>query len=194
MITNKFQKFLQLVADNKLLFFTVIFVVVAILGRFVVHLPNFTPIGALALFAGFYLPKRYAVILPIAVMFVCDLFIGFYNPAVMLVVYGSFIGITLAVGLLKKHRSALVIGGATLASSLVFFLTTNFAVWAFANYYEHTLAGLLYCFTLALPFLKYSLMGDFFWVAIFFGSYAYYVLREKRSLPLGDLQAVTVKI
>jgi hypothetical protein len=173
--------------------FSVLCVVAAIVGRFVVHLPNFTPIGALALFAGFYLPRRFAVVLPLAVMFICDLFIGFYNPLVMVVVYISFAAVAYLAGMVLAKKDMFVIGGATLAGSLFFFLTTNIAVWAFTDYYAHTVTGLLYCLTMGLPFLKYAMVGDIFWSTVFFGSYAYFVLRQPRA-ALGAPQLVSVKM
>ena len=54
------------------------------------NLPNFAPIAAMALFGGTYLNKKYALIVPLLAMFLADLFIGFYTPAVMVSVYGSF--------------------------------------------------------------------------------------------------------
>jgi hypothetical protein len=47
-----------------------------------------------------------------------------------------------------------------LSSSIGFFALTNAAVWAFSPWYEKSLAGLLYCYTLALPFFKTMLYGD----------------------------------
>lgn len=188
---------LRTLISSKLALFTVLFTLVSILGRFVVHLPNFTPIGALALFAGFYLPRRYALALPLLAMFVSDMFIGFYNPMIMLAVYGSFGVAVLIGGAIKNHQNIFAIGGATLGSSLLFFIATNFAVWAFSNYYAHTVTGLLYCFTLALPFFKYSLSGDMFWASIFFGTYAYFALRQRASAlsPVhATLQSVKIKI
>jgi hypothetical protein len=190
---NSMKNTLATVLSNKLVLFSIIFSIAAIVGRFVVHLPNFTPIGALALFAGFYLPRRYALVLPLAVMFVCDLFIGFYNPLVMLVVYTSFAAVTYLAGMISTKKDAFVIGGATLAGSLFFFLTTNVAVWAFTDYYAHSVAGLLSCLAMGLPFLKYAMVGDIFWSTVFFGSYAYFVLRQPRA-ALGAPQLVSVKM
>jgi hypothetical protein len=60
-----------------------------------------------------------------------------------------------------------VLGGAA-AGSLVFFLATNLAHWAFTSQYEHSPAGLAACFTAALPF--YRPLGDVGWsLAVFAG-------------------------
>ena len=57
----------------------------------------------------------------------------------------------------------------SLACSLIFFATTNLAVWAFSGMYSLDMAGLIQCYTLALPFLKYTVAGDLFWAAVLFG-------------------------
>ena len=69
-------------------------------------------------------------------------------------------------------RPARLAGGdrpAALACSLIFFATTNFAVWAFSGLYSPDTTGLLQCYVAALPFLKYTVAGDLFWSAVLFG-------------------------
>ena len=81
-------------------------IIVAAVGlRLLPHMPNFTPIGAMALFGGAYLDKRLAMLLPLSAMIVSDLFIGFYSPAVMLSVYGSFVLIGLIGVWLRRRKS-----------------------------------------------------------------------------------------
>src|SRR5262245_35392811 len=60
-------------------------------------------------------------------------------------------------------RSVAVLLSLCLASSVTFFLTTNFAVWAFEGIYSHDLAGLTACYVAALPFFKNTIIGDLFW-------------------------------
>ena len=57
------------------------------------------------------------------------------------------------------------------SSSLLFFVTTNFAVWAFSPLYAPNLAGLSKCYLAALPFLRNMLEGDLFWGFLLFGGY-----------------------
>jgi hypothetical protein len=137
--------------------------------RLLPHLPNFTPIAGLALFGGAYLNRRYAIILPVVAMFISDIFIGFYSPVVMLSVYGSFV-LTGLIGLwLARRKSATNVIFAAASSSVLFFLVTNFAVW-FA-WYPKNLAGLISCYTLAIPFFRNTLLGDLFYTGVFFGGY-----------------------
>ena len=60
-------------------------------------------------------------------------------------------------------------GVCSLVPALMFFLITNFAVWAFEDNYQHTWAGLLQCYVAAIPFLRWMLAGDIFYLAVLFG-------------------------
>ncbi|MDD5032415.1 MAG: hypothetical protein PHR36_05275 [Patescibacteria group bacterium] len=147
----------------------ILVVVLAAASRLVEHPFNFTPIVAMSIFAGCYLETRWGIILPILAMLVSDYFIGFYDFPVMASVY---LAIALAFGLgwiLRKYKKWYNVALASLISSLAFFFVTNFAVWAFFNWYPHTLAGLASCFTLAIPFFRNTLAGDLFYTVLFFG-------------------------
>lgn len=147
------------------------FIFVAVVLRFIPHAPNFAPIEAMALFGGAYLSRRTAFILPITVMLVSDVFIGFYQAPVMVFVYGSFL-ISVLLGLwLKNNKKWYTIGGSAILSAFIFFLMTNFAVWAFTPWYDKTFSGIFQCYLMALPFLRNTLVGNLFYVGIFFGTY-----------------------
>jgi len=135
------------------------------------HPFNFTPIAAMALFAGCYLKNKWAIMFPLVAMLVSDYFLGFYHWPVMLTVYVSFILIFFLGRLLARRFKWQNVVFSSLAGSIIFFLLTNFAVWAFANWYPHTWQGLINCFTLALPFFRNTLTGDLFYVGLFFGAY-----------------------
>jgi hypothetical protein len=146
-------------------------VLVAAASRLVKHPFNFTPVVAMAIFAGCYLKSRWGLVLPLAAMLISDYFIGFYDWQVMSSVYFA---VALAFGLgwlLRRYIKWYTVLGAALASSVVFFIITNFAVWAFFSWYAHTWAGLVSCFTLALPFFRNTLAGDLIYTGMFFGLY-----------------------
>ncbi len=150
---------------------TFLFVAGAAALRLLPHPPNFAPIAAIALFGGVYLSRKFALGIPILAMLVSDIFIGFYKPVVMASVYGSFVLCGLIGLWLKKHKKAGTIIGSSLLCSVLFFIITNFAVWAFTPWYTKTLAGLVQCYVLALPFFRNTLLGDIFYVGVFFGVY-----------------------
>jgi hypothetical protein len=160
-------------------------ILVAVLMRLLPHPPNFTPIAAMALFGGVYLNKKYAFAIPLGAMFISDIFLGFHSA--MPYVYGSFI-LTGAIGLwLKNHKSAKNIICASLISSILFFLITNFGVWA-GGWYPQNLNGLLESYIMGIPFFKNTVLGDLIYTGVFFGAYelvqlliARYSLNKVRS-------------
>jgi len=134
------------------------------------HPPNFAPIAGMALFGGVYFSRRFSIAVPIAAMFVSDIFLGFYSPLVMASVYGSFV-LTGLIGLwLKKRKSSRNVVLAAVSSSILFFIVTNFAVWL-GGWYPRNLTGLVECYTLALPFFRNTILGDLFYTGVFFGGY-----------------------
>jgi len=153
----------------------IITVIAAIAGaaalRLVPHPPNFSPIDAMALFGGSYLGRRWlAFAAPIGALLVSDLVLGFYPG--MLVQYGA-VALIVGLGIFGlRRRSAIRIGGAALGASLLFFLVTNFAVWASSGMYAHTAAGLASCYVAAIPFLQNTIAADLFYSALLFGGFA----------------------
>jgi hypothetical protein len=146
------------------------FIILAVATRIFPHAPNFTPIAATALFGATYLPKKYAFIIPIAAMFISDYFIGFHS--LMPYVYGSFI-VSGLIGLwIREHKNVTNIIGATLLSSILFFLVTNFGVWA-DGAYARGLDGLIESYVMGIPFFRDTVAGDLFYVTLFFGSYEF---------------------
>ena len=154
-------------------------ILAAAILRLLPHIPNFAPITAIALFGSVYLNKRYALIIPLAAMFLSDIFIGFYNPAIMISVYLSFAISGLLGLLIRKNKSFGRVAGMTLLASIQFYLITNFAVWAFGTMYTHNFVGLMASYANALPFFRNTLLGDFFYVGAMFGLYEIVSARNK---------------
>jgi hypothetical protein len=145
-------------------------ILAAAFTRLIPHYPNFTAVGAIALFGGTYLPnKKLAFIVPFVAMLLTDLIIGFHPT--MWAVYLSF-GLIVLIGLqISKNKKVTNILFATISSSLLFFIITNFAQWLSDPFYAKSGAGLAQCFTMAIPFFGYTALGDLFYVGILFGIY-----------------------
>lgn len=142
----------------------------AIIGRLIPHAPNFTPVAAMALFGGATLSnKRLAYLLPLFAMFISDLIIGFHST--MWAVYLAF-SITVYIGT-KIHGNIkpLNVITASVASSALFFIITNFAVWLGGSFYPQNAAGLIECYIAAIPFFNNSILGDLFYSGILFSVY-----------------------
>ena len=146
-------------------------IVAAAALRLVPHPPNFTPIGAMALFSGAYLGRRgLAFVAPLAALLLSDLALGFYQG--MGTVYFS-VALIVVLGMLALRRtSAPRVGVLAIASSVLFFAITNFGMWLFSGFYPRTLAGLETCFIAAIPFFQNTLAGDLFYAALLFGGFA----------------------
>lgn len=148
-----------------------VLVAVAAAGRLLPHPPNFTPVAAAALFAGFFFSSRaVATAVPLLAMLATDAVIGFYDLPVMATVYGCLLMPAFLRPFLGRLHP-LRIMGCSVASSAIFFVVTNFAVWAASGMYAHTVAGLAQCFEAAIPFFRHTLSGDLVWSGVFFGTY-----------------------
>lgn len=153
------------------LIIAIIFIGISVAFRFLPHPPNFTPIAVVALFGGVYLSRKMAILLPLAAMFVSDIFIGYYETGLMIAVYGSFL-LCVFLGIwLKKHKKWFTILGSSILGAILFFIVTNFAVWATTSWYAKNFFGLTQCYLMAIPFFRNTLLGDLFYTVVFFGLY-----------------------
>jgi hypothetical protein len=150
--------------------------------RIIPHMPNFTPIGAMALFGGAYLKnKNHAFLIPIISLWISDIIINnfilsYYNDFTwfypgFLWQYGSFFIMILIGFFFLKKISFKNVFITSLCSSLLFFVITNFGVWISGSMYPLSLDGLLICFLAALPFYKGTLLGFIFYSSFLFGVY-----------------------
>jgi len=166
-----------------------IIIVSAILIRIFPHMPNFTPIGALALFGGSYINKKYSVLVILLTMFVSDYLLLYFNPFVpgwfhftkiysptvalhssTLYIYGSFLIYVLIGWLISKKRTAVKVGAGALLGAIQFFLITNAAVWI-NGAYARDISGLWESYVMGIPFFQGTLLGDLFYTGVFFGGY-----------------------
>jgi hypothetical protein len=167
-------------------------ILMAALTRIIQHEPNFTSITAMALFGGAYLASRkLALIVPLAAMLLSDAALEFLPRAGltfgwmakgkgfhqgMWVIYITTALITILGFALRKRKAIPAIGAATLTGSLIFFLITNFGVWAGWMYpqqeYSQNVQGLWHCYMMGLPFFHWTLFGDAFFSILLFGGFA----------------------
>lgn len=171
---------------------SVVFVLLVALGagvrvyfHFFHHWPNFAPVAALSLFAGYYFRSwLVALAAPLVVMSTSDWFIGGYDPLLMGLIYATLACPVLLRGVIRnrlrvehdKLASSLAAAAGlitcALGSSLLFFVVSNFGWWAASDMYEHSLAGLWRNYVQALPFFRNTLFGDLFFSLFLFGGYA----------------------
>ncbi len=143
-----------------------------VLARLLSPAPNFVPIAGTALFAGAVLQSRpMAAAVPLVALILSDSILGYDDWRVMAVVYAALV-FPVVIGMWgQRFRSPIAFLPLALSSSLIFFATTNLAVWMFSGIYAHDLAGLGACYAMALPFFENTIAGDLFWTSLLFGGY-----------------------
>ena len=157
-------------------------ILATVLFRLLPHWPNVTPIAALALFGAATFERKWlGLVIPLLAMLLSDALIGFHSS--MGAVYFSF-GLTWLIGLYSLRTPTVGrIAAASIASSVLFFLITNFAVWYGSSFYPQTGAGLIGCYVAGMAFYDGTsfflngLFGDLFFSALLFGGY--YLLQQR---------------
>jgi hypothetical protein len=181
---------------NQSLFTTAAMLIVfAAASRLLPHYPNFTAMGAMALFGGSVIKdKKLALVLPLVALLLSDVCLqlsgitqGFYGGQVF--VYAAFLIITALATFIRKPGVANV-AFASVWAGVLFFLISNFGTWALGDYlYPKTMSGLVACYAAAIPFYKNEFFGNFllngiyanlFFSFILFGAY-YMVARSKKQ-------------
>ena len=143
--------------------------ILAVLSRFMPHPPNFTPILAIALFGGaIFKNKKIALAIPIVAVFMTDLVLGLHES--MIPVY-LCLGLFMYLGMNLKKNNSKSIAVNSIGAAVIFFIVTNFSVWAFGGVYENNLSGLMLSYSLAIPFFTWSLVSTLLFSGVLFGSY-----------------------
>ncbi len=161
-------------------------VVMVSVFRLLPHPPGFTPVLALALFAGAHFPeRRLALSIPLSAMLLSDLIIGLHSTLIF--VYGAIVLIVLLGRLLRRYASSAYLVASAVFSTLLFYLITNFGAWlTLPEFYARSLAGLQTAYIAAIPFLQNNLLGTLFFTLLLFGGIRlleqiFPVLAENRS-------------
>ena len=173
-------------------------IAIALASRFWIETPNFKPIAAFALFGGFFFRRPLVAIGGVLLMMgLSDMQLGLYHWQMMLTVYVSM-AISVGLGVMIRNRprktptrlcGEFVI--ASLVMSTLFFVLTNGAVWLSGSWYPTTTVGLIECFSNALPFYRWTMMGDLFFTAATVGSYLSFGLVRNsmaKSISLKQLE------
>jgi hypothetical protein len=154
-----------------------ILIAIGVLSRLLPHAPNMTAVGAVAFFSGAKFDSRKAVLATLAIMLISDMCIGFHS--LMWATYGSMIlAVFMGRWIGQKRGMGRIVGG-VFVSSLIFFIITNFTVWATTPLYPKTIDGLITCYVMALPFFRNSIVGDMIFSFLFFFGYEYIVAHLK---------------
>jgi hypothetical protein len=174
--------------------------IVGIGSRLVPHYPNFTAVGAASLIGAAFAGKRsIAIIVPFLIMLLSDMILNNLVYARMFPEdYKQFIFLHrgalwsyAAFGLIVIYGYTLFRNGidlskvlfGSLGASIIFFLFSNFGVWASTSFYPVNFSGLMMCFTAGLPFFLNQVLGDLFYSVVLFGIAVHvFALKPKRHL------------
>ena len=176
-----------------------IIILLAAFTRIMPHPPNFSPMAAIGLFGAAHFAKKWqAFFIPLLGIWLSDLVINnfiysssdtnivwFYNGFYWQ--YISYI-IIIFIGLFifNKGVSLSKTFGGIVASSGIFFLVSNFGVWAGSGMYPKNIAGLISCYIAGIPFMNNTIISDFLFTTVLFGSY-YLLQSEYSSLKIKHL-------
>ena len=157
-------------------FLPICLIIVLSVSRLIPHPWNFSPMLAVGIFSGFYFKQFYlSLFIIIFSMFIGDLFLGFHST--MFFTYTSLI-IAVVLGLLINKFKFTEILFYGVASSVCFFLITNFGAWLTLEMYEKNLAGLFQSYVLAIPFFHNTLISTLFYLIVLKLLFAF-IVKEK---------------
>ena len=145
-------------------FLPISLILILALARLIPHPYNFSPMLAVGIFSGFYFRQFYlGLFIVIFSMFIGDLFLGFHST-----MFFTYISLTVAVliGLYVKHFKFTEILFSGLASSVCFFIITNFGAWLTLEMYTKNFAGLLQSYVMAIPFFHNTLISTFLYLTL----------------------------
>ena len=153
-------------------------ILILALARLIPHPPNFTPIIAVAIMSGYFFKNiNLSFLTLIVAMLISDLFIGFYENIIF--VYATLLIITFIFFKIGKKINLKNLFIYSFAGSLIFFIISNFGVWALGSpgvhnvAYERNFSGLVECYILAIPFFGNTLLSTIFFSYISFFSINY---------------------
>lgn len=163
------------------------------MSRLIPHWPNVTAVAAIAIFGGATLRNSVAAILiPVSAIFLSDLIINntfysaYYDGFVLFGnsagwIYGAFILMTVIAHFGIKAFKVSSILSVTVLSTLLFFFLTNTGSWLSSPLYVQDASGLLLAYEAGLPFLLNSLLGNLFFVGVFFYGYSFVVEKNTQK-------------
>ena len=162
-----------------------LFVVFAFASRFLPHPWHFTPVAAALLFFGARGSKR-QLWFPVALLALSDVILSKYVYGVslsweLLVSWAWYAAIILLGTRLRGNSKPIWIGASALASSVSFFLVSNFAVWAAGAMYPKNFSGLISCYAAGVPFFRNDVLGTLLYTAAMFATPALLKLPSVRS-------------
>lgn len=162
-------------------------IALGVVGRTIFHIaPNVEVVTLASLLAATYLGRKYAVLVPFAIMVITDTMIG--NTNIFIFTWSAWIMIGLSGLILRRLKGAKLVGAATgmgIFASVFFYLYTNFGVWLLDSWgmYSRDFSGLIHCYIMGLPFLRLNLISNLVFIPAGF-SLTELIFRKENVLSL----------
>lgn len=177
-----------------------IIILLAAFTRIMPHPPNFSPMAAIGLFGAAHFAKKWqAFFIPLIGIWVSDLvinnyvysssssnFVWFYSGfywqymSYILIIFAGLFIFNRGISLTKTF-------GGMISSSGIFFLVSNFGVWAGGTMYPKNFGGLITCYAAGVPFIHNTIISDVLFTTVLFGTY-YLLQVEYSSLKIKPLK------
>ncbi|MBI5300486.1 MAG: hypothetical protein HY877_09400 [Deltaproteobacteria bacterium] len=143
-------------------------ILVSVFGRLIPHPANVTPMGGVSLVGGAKLSRFWKWSIPFIALVMSDFLLGVFRQITPWSYVTPFIYLSFAINIFlgsrigteHRYRNLTLF---SILGSAQFFILSNFGVWMEGFLYPKTLSGLMECYTLAIPFLRNSLLGDLCW-------------------------------
>jgi hypothetical protein len=169
-------------------------VVITLLLRSFITIPNFSPMLGASVVAGMFLPATWAFAVPVISMFASDIVLYFkqldgknamdfiswmsYQPVIYVLMGVSvLVGVYGKKGLNGKYMRHMAVGtGAGIASSGLFFVLSNLIVWLDPwgwKMYTMDWSGFVQCYVMAIPFAVPTFVSTLLFVPIFMVLYRF---------------------
>jgi len=151
--------------------FYIVWILVAVIGRLVIHIPDVTPLTSLCLLAPTVFSKRNSLLIIFCSLLLSDLCLHFiFHYAVLgswtLFNYSGWSAVVLLGVLFAKKPTVFRALSFTVYGSLIFWVWSDFGTWCTSTLYAHTINGLMDCYIAALPFLRDAITGSLIWTGV----------------------------
>ena len=177
-----------------------IIILLAAFTRIMPHPPNFSPMASIGLFGAAHFAKKWqAFFIPLIGIWISDLvinnyvysssssnFVWFYSGfywqyiSYILIIFAGLFIFNRGISLTKTFAGII-------SSSGIFFLVSNFGVWAGGTMYPKNFGGLITCYAAGVPFIHNTIISDVLFTTVLFGTY-YLLQVEYSSLKIKPLK------
>lgn len=186
-------------SKSKIILFTLFLVVLATVSKILfapkIEWSGFSPIFAIALFSGMIVKdKSKSFLYPLLALFISDVLIQVFYKMGLFPFEGlykyqwlnySILLLTTLIGWMLQGKNYSRILAGVVAGPTLFFLISNFIVWAGHGGYARPMSfqGLLLCFEDGLPFYRNSLVATLLFTPVLISVYNY-LMKKTYSLKL----------